>query len=43
VFPSLVPVMTLIIGFLVLGERPSAAQLAGLGIVLVGFRLTQKA
>ncbi len=43
VFPSLVPGFTLLIGFLVLGEIPSLAQLAGLAIVLVGFRLTQKA
>ena len=43
VFPSLVPGFTLLIGFLVLGEIPSPAQLAGLAIVLVGFRLTQKA
>jgi drug/metabolite transporter (DMT)-like permease len=43
VFPSLVPAMTLIIGFLALGEQPSAAQLAGLALVLVGFQLTQKA
>jgi drug/metabolite transporter (DMT)-like permease len=42
VFPSLVPGFTLLIGFLVLGEVPSLAQLAGFAIVLVGFRLTQK-
>src|SRR5262249_59774182 len=32
VFPSLVPGFTLLIGFLVLGELPSMAQLAGLAI-----------
>ena len=42
VFPSLVPGFTLLIGFLVLGEVPSLAQLPGFAIVLVGFRLTQK-
>jgi drug/metabolite transporter (DMT)-like permease len=42
VFPSLVPGFTLLIGFLVLGEVPSLAQLVGFAIVLVGFRLTQK-
>ncbi len=42
VFPSLVPGLTLLIGFLALGEQPSIVQLAGLAIVLVGFRLTQK-
>lgn len=43
VFPSLVPGFTLLIGFLVLGEAPSVAQLVGFAIVLVGFRLAQKA
>jgi drug/metabolite transporter (DMT)-like permease len=42
VFPSLVPGFTLLIGFLVLGEVPSAAQLLGFATVLIGFRLTQK-
>ena len=42
-FPSLVPPFTLLIGYLTIGEAPSAAQLAGLIIVLVGFRLTQRA
>lgn len=40
-YPSLVPVFSLLIGFLTLGEVPSIAQLAGLAIVVVGFRLTQ--
>jgi drug/metabolite transporter (DMT)-like permease len=43
VFPSLVPGLTLIVGFLALGEVPSLLQLVGLAVVLVGFRLTQKA
>ena len=43
VFPSLVPPFTLLLGFIALGEAPSMSQLAGLAIVLVGFRLTQKA
>jgi drug/metabolite transporter (DMT)-like permease len=42
VFPSLVPGFTLLIGFVVLGEVPSLAQLVGFAIVLIGFRLTQK-
>jgi drug/metabolite transporter (DMT)-like permease len=42
-FPSLVPPFTLLIGYLTIGEAPSAAQLAGLVIVLAGFRLTQRA
>jgi len=41
-FPSLVPPFTLLIGYLALGEAPSASQLAGLMIVVVGFRLTQQ-
>jgi drug/metabolite transporter (DMT)-like permease len=40
-YPSLVPVFSLLIGFLTLGEVPSVAQLAGLAIVVIGFRLTQ--
>ena len=40
-YPSLVPPFSLLIGFLALGEVPSLAQLAGLAIVVVGFRLTQ--
>jgi drug/metabolite transporter (DMT)-like permease len=37
-FPALVPGFGLIIGFLALGVVPSVAQVAGLAIVLVGFR-----
>ena len=42
VFPSLVAPFTLVIGFVALGITPSLFQLAGLVIVLVGFRLTQQ-
>jgi drug/metabolite transporter (DMT)-like permease len=42
VFPSLVPGFTLLIGFLVLGEAPSLAQLVGFAIVMFGFWLTQR-
>jgi drug/metabolite transporter (DMT)-like permease len=42
VIGSLVPGFTLLIGYLLLGETPSGAQLLGFAIVLVGFRLTQK-
>ncbi len=41
-FPALVPGFSLIIGFLALGVIPSSAQLVGLAIVLIGFRLTMK-
>ena len=37
-FPALVPVFALIIGYFALGVVPSLAQLAGMLIVLVGFR-----
>lgn len=37
-FPALVPGFSLIIGFLALGVVPSLAQLAGLVIVVIGFR-----
>jgi drug/metabolite transporter (DMT)-like permease len=42
VFPALVPPLTLITGFVVLGNIPSALQIVGLVMVLIGFRLTQK-
>lgn len=42
VFPSLVSPFVLLTGFLVLGVVPSLSQLAGLVIVLIGFRLTQQ-
>jgi drug/metabolite transporter (DMT)-like permease len=37
VFPALVPLFTMAIGFVLLGEVPTLAQLAGLAIVLTGF------
>jgi drug/metabolite transporter (DMT)-like permease len=43
VFPALVPPFVLLIGWLALGEVPTALQLIGLGIVLLGFRLAQRA
>jgi drug/metabolite transporter (DMT)-like permease len=43
VFPSLVPGFTLLVGFLLIAELPTATQLIGLAIVLTGFRLAQKA
>ena len=42
VFPSLVPGFTLLLGFLALGEVPNLAQLVGVAVVLIGFRLTQR-
>jgi drug/metabolite transporter (DMT)-like permease len=42
VFPSLVPGFTLLLGFVALREVPSAIQLLGLVVVIVGFRLTQR-
>ncbi len=42
VFPSLVPGLTMLIGFLAIGEQPTLTQLAGFAVVLIGFRLTQK-
>lgn len=41
-FPALVPIFGLIIGFLALGVVPTAPQLIGLVIVLVGFRFMLK-
>jgi drug/metabolite transporter (DMT)-like permease len=41
-FPALVPGFSLIIGYLTLGAVPSLPQLAGLVIVVVGFRLVVK-
>jgi drug/metabolite transporter (DMT)-like permease len=38
-FPAMVPVFGVIIGFLALGIVPSLAQLVGMAIVLIGFRL----
>jgi drug/metabolite transporter (DMT)-like permease len=41
-FPALVPGFSLIIGYLALGAVPSLPQLAGLVIVVIGFRLVVK-
>jgi drug/metabolite transporter (DMT)-like permease len=41
-FPTLVPGFALLLGPLLLGEMPTAFQLFGFAIVLVGFRFTQK-
>jgi len=43
VFPALVPPFTLLTGLVFLGVVPTGFQLAGMAIVLLGFRLTQKA
>jgi len=43
VFPTLVPPCVLLLGWLALGITPSILQFAGLVIVLIGFRLTQRA
>ncbi|HET9717478.1 MAG TPA: DMT family transporter [Pseudolabrys sp.] len=37
-FPALVPGFALIIGYIALGITPSLAQLAGLAVVVIGFR-----
>ena len=39
-FPALVPVFSLIIGYLMLGVVPTLAQLIGLAVVVIGFRVT---
>lgn len=41
-FPALVPVLTVLLGFMILGEVPTIAQLAGLAIVGIGFRFALK-
>lgn len=43
VFPSLVPPFVLLIGWLALGEIPTALQLTGMAVVLIGFRVAQRA
>ncbi len=42
VFSSLVPPGVLLIGWIALGEAPTALQWSGLAVVLVGFRLCQR-
>ena len=41
-FPARVPGLTMLIGFLALGEIPTPLQLLGLAIVVVGFRFAMK-
>ena len=42
VFPAIVPALTLLVGWLLLGELPTALQAAGLVTVLCGFYLAQR-
>jgi drug/metabolite transporter (DMT)-like permease len=42
VFPAIVPALTLLFGWILLGEPPTALQAAGLVIVLSGFYLAQR-
>ena len=42
VFTALVPLFTLLIGAAFLGEMPTLTQLAGLVVVLIGFRMAQR-
>jgi drug/metabolite transporter (DMT)-like permease len=42
VFPAIVPALTLLVGWLLLGEPPTALQAAGLVTVLTGFYLAQR-
>lgn len=42
VFPAIVPALTLLVGWLLLGEPPTALQTAGLVTVLSGFYLAQR-
>jgi len=42
VFPAIVPALTLLVGWLLLGESPTALQATGLVTVLSGFYLAQR-
>ena len=42
VFPACVPALTLLTGWLLLGETPTMLQAAGLETVLCGFYLAQR-
>ena len=42
IFPAMVPALTLLFGWLLLGEPPTALQTAGLATVLCGFFLAQR-
>ena len=41
-FPATVPALTLLFGWLLIGEPPTALQSAGLATVLFGFYLAQR-
>jgi drug/metabolite transporter (DMT)-like permease len=42
VFPAMVPALTLLVGWLLLGETPTTLQATGLVVVLSGFYLAQR-
>jgi drug/metabolite transporter (DMT)-like permease len=42
VFPATVPALTILAGWLILGEQPTALQAAGLVTVLAGFYMAQR-
>jgi drug/metabolite transporter (DMT)-like permease len=42
IFPAIVPALTVLFGWLLLGERPTALQAAGLVTVLCGFYFAQR-
>ena len=42
VFPAMVPALTILVGWLLLGEPPTALQATGLVLVLCGFYLAQR-
>lgn len=42
IFPATVPALTLLLGWLLIGEQPTALQAAGLVTVLAGFYLAQR-
>ncbi len=42
VFPAIVPALTLLLGWLLIGEPPTTLQAAGLITVLAGFYLAQR-
>jgi drug/metabolite transporter (DMT)-like permease len=42
IFPAIVPALTLLVGWLLLGEPPTTLQAAGLCMVLTGFYLAQR-
>ena len=41
-FVALVPVLSVVLGIVLIGEIPTAMRLAGLAIVLIGFRFAIK-